>query len=370
MHKAKNEKKLARGFFAPSNYPGGFRGQDKGKGKVKGKFKGKGKQGGRRDERRAKGNMVKVGIAALKDRARCWTCGQLGHLSAQCPRASESVRPGRACGAPSTSSAFGSSLKGTYFVSKFVDGEDFMNYINFTFLTTAGHVGLLDTGEINGLCGMKQFLQYGSQILKPSGFGFLHVEGPREVGSVGGRDAVLTSVQMPMAWEAFPASCRWPYANGPCRFCCPSACCPSAMKGRIYLDEGEVKWAAHDDAASDIITGHRTRRGGHQRGRRELHEPHPRRGDVPARRQARRVPRHARHSACSSPGPTGQLPGRIEPIAHIPREAVQVRSPLRHATIVIITASAKPLSPRARTTPIQPLRHHPARHPMPRTLPP
>ena len=142
VHKAKDDKKLARGFFAPSNYPGGFRGQGKGKGKGKGKFKGKGKHTGRRDERRAKGSMVKVGIAALKDHAGCWTCGQLGHLSAQRPRASESAQSGRASGAPPASSISGSTFKGTYFVSKFVDGEDLMNYLNFNFLTTAGHVGL------------------------------------------------------------------------------------------------------------------------------------------------------------------------------------------------------------------------------------
>eukprot|EP00971_Amphidinium_carterae_P346380 6487794-Amphidinium_carterae.1 len=111
VQKQKNMLKKARGWFAPDTWKGG-KGSEKGKptkglststnshppsGKSgKGLSKGKGsKTKGKydlarqqRDERRVGQGLQRMHKSDLSRAVRCWRCGQLGHLSRNCPSAS------------------------------------------------------------------------------------------------------------------------------------------------------------------------------------------------------------------------------------------------------------------------------------------
>ena len=85
-----------------------------------------------------------------------------------------------------------------------------MNFVQqaTAFLVTAAWLGLIDTGAVNGMVGVKQFVKYDSEVLKPMNLGCVRIQAPGSAGGVGGRAKVLGALLCPLAWVVYQACWR------------------------------------------------------------------------------------------------------------------------------------------------------------------
>eukprot|EP00971_Amphidinium_carterae_P336232 6472477-Amphidinium_carterae.2 len=233
VQKAKMDKKRQRGFpswsgaggksrglttFAPSGFGKGKH-KGKGKGKSKDKDKGKYKGGDRmsmlrdqRDERRRQGGMTKVKVNKLHQRVRCWRCGQLGHMAASCTlqqqqqqhyaAQSSSMTSVSDQAIPSRSQPQRNAAK-TFFVDfQSVDNGSLAHgcsgEFGHNFLLLPGNLSVVDTGAVNGLCGIQQFLSLDA-VLKSHGLGACQTDAPTNLGGIGGAARVVAAAMVPIS---------------------------------------------------------------------------------------------------------------------------------------------------------------------------
>ena len=156
--------------------------------------------------------MVKTSKEALLGRMRCWTCGQLGHLSQTCPRRSEASKGKGLSKGKSGPGKIAPAFFNVGFVYEDADSGT-IEHPNLAvisglwpqvLLQTDGELGLVDTGAVNGMFGLGQFVQYFLCQLYEEQLGFILEKCPVMIGGVGGAAEILMAATVPMALGGVP----------------------------------------------------------------------------------------------------------------------------------------------------------------------
>eukprot|EP00971_Amphidinium_carterae_P122615 2427689-Amphidinium_carterae.2 len=234
VQRAKMEKRKQRGFpswgkdskkglttFWPSSF-GKSKGKSKGKGKSKNKDKDKGKDRfsalrDQRDDRRRQNGMMRVPAAKLHQRVRCWRCGQMGHMAANCSMQSHPQQMQHFAANESAAAASSSRLTQqqqqqqqtqrtaakTFFVDfqsvdKGIAAQVHTGEFGNNFLLLPGNLSIVDTGAVNGLCGIQQFLSLDA-VLRSHGLGVCRTASPQNLGGIGGSARVLAAAMVPIS---------------------------------------------------------------------------------------------------------------------------------------------------------------------------
>eukprot|EP00971_Amphidinium_carterae_P263155 5221249-Amphidinium_carterae.1 len=149
-----------------------------------------------RDGRREHSGYIRTTKEQLQARVRCWKCGNIGHIAAQCKS------QGTAGSGSGASSSYTRPQRGSYFNQTFVNTSDaFTTFYGQEEQDRVRHtpvLGLLDTGAVNAVAGAHVMLELDDALVE-HGLGLAPLSAPSKIIGVGGPCDVLMAVQAPIS---------------------------------------------------------------------------------------------------------------------------------------------------------------------------
>ena len=116
----------------------------------------------------------------------------------------------------------------------------------------AGHLGLVDTGAINGMMGVEQYLDFDQNVLKQHALRTVEITSPvGAIGGVGGKATVCFTMAVPVGLGGIPGVLSVVVIEGSVPTLIPVGLMTS-LKAHIRLDEDTIRWSAHPDATSSL----------------------------------------------------------------------------------------------------------------------
>eukprot|EP00971_Amphidinium_carterae_P337079 6473732-Amphidinium_carterae.1 len=197
--------------------------------------------------------MKKVPVSSLGSRVRCWRCGQMGHMSKQCPQSS-------AGGAgPSQSNYFEASESpadpGFFdldFVTLPVTKSDIDRYDSYFVIKE--HWGIPDTGALHALVGANSFMSM-EQRLETMGLTSIPAEPPQAIGGIGGGVEVIAGAKVPVGIAGRPGILSFTIIPGNIPPLVPLPVL-RALKGCVRVAEQRIDWQHGSSTLEVLPSGH------------------------------------------------------------------------------------------------------------------